>query len=177
MPTAELLASVLSESGRPAGPTRERPPFLPMATVFERMRAAATSAAHLRPAMGAFGLESDSVLGPGAGQRRAMVATRLPRPEWPDRPMIVVAVDAHTGELAPFDRDSGVDLLDPVTASTALPGMAPAQHQRHPLHRRRALHRRRRLSGPDRTGGLVEAVTRWALARNGGKRGHLTRVG
>jgi NTE family protein len=99
-----------------------------MATVFERMRAigaAATSAADLRRAMGAFGLESDSILGPGAGQRRAMVAARLPRAEWPDRPMIVTAVDAHTGELAAFDRDSGVDLVDAVTASTALPGLVP----------------------------------------------------
>ena len=39
--------------------------------------------------------------------------------------MIVVAVDAHTGELAAFDRDSGVDLVDAVTASTALPGLTP----------------------------------------------------
>ena len=39
--------------------------------------------------------------------------------------MIVVAVDAHTGELAAFDRDSGVDLVDAVTAGTALPGMVP----------------------------------------------------
>ena len=39
--------------------------------------------------------------------------------------MIVVAVDAHTGALAAFDRESGVDLVDAVTASTALPGMAP----------------------------------------------------
>jgi NTE family protein len=129
MSAAELLASVLSEPVRPVGPvkqSREQPPSLPMATVFERMRAigaAATSAADLRRAMGAFGLESDSILGPAAaGQRRAMVAARLPRPEWPDRPMIVVAVDAHTGELAAFDRDSGVDLVDAVTASTALPG-------------------------------------------------------
>ncbi len=128
MPPAELLASVLSEPVRPAGQNRERPPSLPMATVFERMRAigaAATSAADLRRAMGAFGLESDSTLGPAAGQRRAMVAARLPRPEWPDRPMIVTAVDAHTGELATFDRDSGVDLVDAVTASTALPGLVP----------------------------------------------------
>jgi NTE family protein len=99
-----------------------------MTTVFERMRAigaAATSAADLQRAMGAFGLESDSILGPGAGQRRATVAARLPRHEWPDRPMIVVAVDAHTGELAAFDRDWGVDLVDAVTASTALPGLVP----------------------------------------------------
>ena len=128
IPPAELLASVLSPPVQPVGQNRERPPSLPMATVFERMRAigaAATSAADLRRAMGAFGLESDSILGPGAGQRRAMVAARLPRAEWPDRPMIVTAVDAHTGELAAFDRDSGVDLVDAVTASTALPGLVP----------------------------------------------------
>jgi NTE family protein len=128
IPVAELLASVLSPPVQPAGQNRERPPSLPMATVFERMRAigaAATSAADLQRAMGAFGLESDSTLGPAAGQRRATVAARLPRPEWPDRPMIVTAVDAHTGELAAFDRDSGVDLVDAVTASTALPGLVP----------------------------------------------------
>jgi len=128
IPAAELLAAVLSPPIRPAGQNGERPPSLPMATVFERMRAigaAATSAADLQRAMGAFGLESDSILGPAAGQRRAMVAARLPRPDWPDRPMIVTAVDAHTGELAAFDRDSGVDLVDAVTASCALPGLVP----------------------------------------------------
>jgi NTE family protein len=128
IPPADLLASVLSPPIQPAGQTGERPPSLPMATVFERMRAigaAATSAADLQRAMGAFWLESDSILGPAAGQRRAMVAARLPRHEWPDRPMIVTAVDAHTGELAAFDRDSGVDLVDAVTASCALPGLVP----------------------------------------------------
>jgi NTE family protein len=130
IPAAELLASVLSPPVRPAGQNRERPPSLPMATVFDRMSAigaAATSAAELQRAMGAFGLESDATLGPGAAQRRAIVAARLPRPDWPDRPMIVVAVNAHTGELAAFDRDSGVDLVDAVTASTALPGLVPTQ--------------------------------------------------
>jgi NTE family protein len=39
--------------------------------------------------------------------------------------MIVTAVNAHTGEFTPFDRDSGVDLVDAVTASTALPGLVP----------------------------------------------------
>jgi NTE family protein len=129
IPLAELLASILSEPVRPAGPNRPPPPGPPMATVFERMRAigaAATSAADLQRAMGAFGLESDATFEPAAAeQRRAMVAARLPHPQWPDRPMIVAAVNAHTGELAAFDRDSGVDLVDAVTASSALPGVAP----------------------------------------------------
>ena len=126
---AELLASVLSPPVQPIGQNRERPPSPPMTTVFERMRAigaAATSAADLQRAMGAFGLESDPTLGPEAGgQRRATVAGRLPSSEWPDRPMIVVAVNAHTGELAAFDRESGVELVDAVTASTAAPGLVP----------------------------------------------------
>jgi NTE family protein len=128
IPAAELLASVLSPPVRSVGQNRQPPPSLPMATVFERMRAigaAATSAAGLRRAMGAFGLDSDATLGAAADQRRATVAARLPRHQWPDRPMIVVAVEAHTGELAAFDRDSGADLVDAVTASCALPGLVP----------------------------------------------------
>jgi NTE family protein len=103
-----------------------------MTTVYERMRAigaAASSAADLQRAMGAFGLESDATLGPAAAEHwRATVAARLPRQQWPDRPMIVAAVNAHTGELAAFDRDSGVDLVDAVTAATALPGVVPTHN-------------------------------------------------
>jgi NTE family protein len=132
IPPAELLALVLSPLVQPVGQNREVPPSLPMSKVYERMRAigaAATSAADLQRAMGAFGLESDSILGPAAAeQRRALVAARLHRHEWPDRPMILVAVDAHTGQLVAFDRDSGVDLVDAVTASTALPGFAPTHN-------------------------------------------------
>jgi NTE family protein len=128
IPAAELFASVLSPPVQPVRQNRERPPALPMATVFERMRAisaAATSAADLQRAMGAFGLECDSLLESTAGQHRAVVAGRLPRHEWSERPMIVVAINAHSGEVAAFDRDSGVDLVDAVTAGTALPGSSP----------------------------------------------------
>jgi NTE family protein len=128
IPLAELFASVLSPPALPVGQSRERPPALPMATVFERMRAIsadATSAADLQREMGAFGLECDSILGPTAGQHRAVVAARLPRHEWPAKAMIVVAVNAHTGELVTFDRDSNIDFVDAVTAGTALPGSSP----------------------------------------------------
>jgi NTE family protein len=39
--------------------------------------------------------------------------------------VLIVAVDAHSGEPVVFDRDSGVDLADAVTASTAGPGGPP----------------------------------------------------
>ena len=128
VPLADLLASILSPAIQPVRPSREHSPSLPMATVFDRMRvigAAATSASDLQRAMGAFGLECDTVLEPGARQRRALVAARLARPEWPEKAMLVVALNAHNGELAAFDRNSGVDQVDAVTASTALPGLVP----------------------------------------------------
>jgi NTE family protein len=132
IPPADLLASVLFPPVPPVGQNRQGPPSTPMAAVYERMRAigaAATSAVDLCRAMGAFGLESDATLGPTAAeQRRAVVAARLPRKQWPDRPMIVTAVNAHTGELVAFDRDSGVDLVDAVTAGTALPGTVPTHN-------------------------------------------------
>ncbi|MGA3046230.1 MAG: patatin-like phospholipase family protein [Terracidiphilus sp.] len=132
IPPAELLASVLSPPVPPVGQNRPPPPGQPMAAVYERMRAigaAATSTVDLCRAMGAFGLESDATLGPTtAEQRRAMVAARLPHKQWPERPMIVAAVNAHTGELVAFDRDSGVDLVDAVTAGTALPGTVPTHN-------------------------------------------------
>ena len=65
IPPATLFASVLSPPAQAVRPNRERPPALPMATVFERMRTisgAATSAADRQRAMGAFGLECDPVL-------------------------------------------------------------------------------------------------------------------
>ena len=131
IPAADLFASTLAPPQPPTGQVRPPPPAIPMETVFARMRAisaAATSAADLQRAMGAFGLESDPVLGPEAArQRRALVAARLPIPDWPERPMLIVALDAATGEVARFDRKSGVDLADAVTASTALPGLVPTQ--------------------------------------------------
>lgn len=126
-PPAELLASILSEPT--AGQNRPSASGPPMSKLFERMRAigaAATSQVDLQSAMGAFGLESDASFEPEASAlRRAQVAARLPRPEWPERPMILAALKAQTGELVAFDKNAGVDLADAVIAATALPGMVP----------------------------------------------------
>jgi NTE family protein len=70
--------------------------------------------------MGAAALEMDAA-SEGSGQTlcRATVAARLPSQHWPERTMLITAVDAHTGEPVVFDRHSGVDLADAVAASTA----------------------------------------------------------
>lgn len=60
------------------------------------------------------------------GQRRAVIESRLPRHEWPARPrLLVTAVDADTGDAVVWDGDSGVDLVDAVAASCAVPLVWP----------------------------------------------------
>ena len=57
--------------------------------------------------------------------RRRMVAAHLPADGWPRRRLEITAVDAQSGARVTFDADSGVALLDAVTASGALPGVFP----------------------------------------------------
>ena len=58
-------------------------------------------------------------------RRRAIIESRLPSRAWPERRLIVVGVDASTGEVCCFDRSSGVELVDAVAASCAVPGVWP----------------------------------------------------
>jgi NTE family protein len=120
---AELLAAILSATP-PArtGPAGSRPPG-PVADHMERTSriiAAATDAADMRRRMGAAALETDAASdGPAQERWRATVAARLPSQRWPQRSLLITAVDAGTGEPVVFDRHSGVDLVDAVAASTA----------------------------------------------------------
>lgn len=58
-------------------------------------------------------------------KRREVIANRLPVHEWPERTLLVTAVDAESGERRVFDRDSGVPLPDAVAASCAVPMVWP----------------------------------------------------
>jgi NTE family protein len=61
---------------------------------------------------------------PEAG-RRAVIAGRIVTGSWPERALTVTAVDALTGELRLFDKNSGVPIVDAVAASCAVPGVWP----------------------------------------------------
>jgi NTE family protein len=82
--------------------------------------ASAEDAADMRRRMGAAALDMDAASdGSWQTQWRATVASRLPGQRWPQRTVLITAVDAHTGEPVVFDRHSGVDLVDAVAASCA----------------------------------------------------------
>lgn len=89
---------------------------------FGAAAADATSAGDFRRRIAAYALAADTVDEP---VRRQAVAGRLPNPEWSDREVLIPAVDSETGDRVVFTRHSGVDLLDAVTASCAVPGIWP----------------------------------------------------
>jgi NTE family protein len=76
----------------------------------------------LRRRLGELALGAETVT---EAARRAVIAGRLSRPEWPERPLTLVAVDARSGATRLFDRHSGVGLVDAVAASCAVPGIWP----------------------------------------------------
>jgi NTE family protein len=71
-----------------------------------------------RQRIGAVAVTAETVSEP---LRRRVIEQRLPAHDWPDRVLRVTAIDTDTGELVVFDRDSGVDLVDAVAASCAVP--------------------------------------------------------
>lgn len=115
-----LLAAVLAESPPPARPVG---PSAPMANHLERTSriiGAAVDPADMRRRMGAAALELEAASDGGWHTWwRATVAARFPSQHWPERPILITAVDAGTGEPVVFDRHSGVDLVDAVAASTS----------------------------------------------------------
>jgi NTE family protein len=123
----ELLAAILAAPPRrQADALRSgaaRGPIGPVADHMEitnRIIAAAENAADMRRRMGAAALEMDSTSDGSAQTRwRETAATRLPSQHWPQRAMLITAVNALTGDAVVFDRHSGVDLVDAVAASTA----------------------------------------------------------
>jgi NTE family protein len=72
--------------------------------------------------IGAVALATETVAEP---VRREVIAHRLPSHDWPARVLRIAAIDIATGERVVFDRDSGVDLVDAVAASCAVPGVWP----------------------------------------------------
>jgi NTE family protein len=78
--------------------------------------------AELRAAIGSYALAAPTV---PERKRREVIDARLTKHEWPDRAIKIVAVDAVTGEERIFTADDGVDLVDAVAASCAVPGVWP----------------------------------------------------
>jgi NTE family protein len=123
---AELYAAILAELPRPQcaelgsdrgrGPIRSGPNYMEWSN---KIIDSAEDAPDMRRRMGAAALEMDAPDGSGQARWRDIVAARLPNHDWTPQPVLIAAVDAHTGEPVVFDRHSGIELVDAVAASTS----------------------------------------------------------
>jgi len=116
------VAPVPRRAGAPAagGAEAARGPVVNHLDRMNRIISESSDAADLRQRLCAAALEMD-----GASDRawtdrwRSIVAPRLPDREWPDRSVLITAVNARTGDGVVFDRGSGVELVDAIAASTS----------------------------------------------------------
>jgi NTE family protein len=75
-----------------------------------------------RARIGALALATRTV---SEADRRVVIESRMLVGQWPQRRLLITAVDAGSGEFVVFDRDSGVGIVDAVAASCAVPGVWP----------------------------------------------------
>jgi NTE family protein len=120
---AATVAPIPQRATDPAGSDRARGSTKAVSDHLVRITGLIESsqdAADMRRRMAAAALDMDATWDDSIQQRwRATVAARLPSQDWPERPVLITAVDARTGDAVVFDRDSGIDLVDAVAASCA----------------------------------------------------------
>jgi NTE family protein len=119
------LEELFTRQADPARQAREIPAdidLLAMSAQMAEFMAGVTGQDEARQRLGAWALAAQTV--PEAA-RRAAIESRLPVHDWPQRRLLLTAVDAQTGEPRIFDNDAGVSLVDAVAASCAVPGIWP----------------------------------------------------
>ncbi|MEV4565027.1 patatin-like phospholipase family protein [Nonomuraea sp. NPDC049419] len=119
------LPHLLARQTDPALHTPELDSGVPMEELWARFQQIAESTPDpeaQRREIGALALAAETV---AEAERRAVIEARLPVHDWPERDLVVVAVDARTGEPRLFGPDDGVSLVDAVAASCAVPAVWP----------------------------------------------------
>jgi NTE family protein len=124
---AELLSGVAIEKvyeGQLADATGERADRLGLGVI---VRLLTTSLWSRRPERGRarLGRAALAARTQPESEWRARFEQGLSSLAWPDRRLLITAVDAGSGEAKVFERDSGVPLLDAVAASCAVPLVFP----------------------------------------------------
>jgi NTE family protein len=122
LPLTELLARQVD----PAKQTPEIPAVVDpekMAAIFGFDQENPPDREALRAQIGRIALLTETV---SEAARREVIAARVPVDAWPqEQELLIVSVDANTGDERVFGRESGVSLVDAVAASCAVPGIWP----------------------------------------------------
>lgn len=123
---SDLYAAIVAETPPPAarstGRGQQGAPHISGPAYMEwsdGIIAASADASDMRQRFSAAALDLDASDGADGARWRSVVAARLPNHRWPQQRVFITAMDARTGEPVVFDRDSGVELVDAVAASTS----------------------------------------------------------
>ncbi|MEV1171942.1 patatin-like phospholipase family protein [Nonomuraea sp. NPDC049784] len=119
------LSKLLERQIDPALQTLELPSGVPLEELWPKLQEIYESTpdpAEARRKIGALALGATTI---SEARRREVIEARLPVHEWPDRDLVIVAVEAAGGEPRLFGPESGVGLVDAVAASCAVPGVWP----------------------------------------------------
>ena len=93
-----------------------------LAKVYEFMQGGGSSSDDVRREIGALALAAETIDWP---TRRRVIEGRIGTQEWPDRPLLVTAIDAESGQFRTWSKDDGVGLIDAVASSCAVAGVWP----------------------------------------------------
>lgn len=88
-----------------------------LATMYEHMQGGGTSSDDVRKKIGELALSADTIDWP---TRRRVIEGRIGTQSWPERRLLVTAIDAETGEFRTWSKDDGVGLIDAVASSCAV---------------------------------------------------------
>jgi NTE family protein len=124
VPLVDLMQPEL-DSPTVTDPSKRRRPVLGIARIASTMllsRVGTKTPEQARRRIGAFAVKATTR---PEDKWVASIARRLPTQSWPERRLLITAVDVESGEFRVFDRASGVDLVSAVAASCAVPGIFP----------------------------------------------------
>ena len=101
------------------------PPDIDFADVAAGWARAASGATSAQDARRRIGEAAKAAAAVAVDRRRTEIAALAGRSDWPDGEVVVTAVSADTGAFVTFDRESGVEFVDAVGASCAVPTVWP----------------------------------------------------
>jgi NTE family protein len=123
----ELFQGRVTPSSQPAVP----PPLVDWAQLRRDLARAKEAGGNPTEILRRIGSLALAAGGSNSANRREIVAAQLHVQTWPEHRLLIVAVNAETGERKAFDRNSGIDLVDAVIATTAFFGWPPAIFRGH----------------------------------------------
>ena len=133
--TGQSLEDIYRRRVEPGGPPPARPadagPAIDWARIRAGVEAAKQAGGSITEILRRYGALALEVAVDTGSDRRAGVAAQLPLSAWPAQRVLIPVVNAETGERRVLDRQSGIDLVDAVIATTASFGAPPVLFDSH----------------------------------------------